>query len=340
MTRTFTTTKAERKAVALLLGLYGPSAGGKTCSAHRLAVGLQRVSGGRVAMVDTENGRGLHYAPKPGDAADPSRLTFDFDHIPLTAPFDSLSYLAAIEHAVNGGAKVIIVDSGSHEHEGEGGLLERHEAELDRIAGNDWKKRERVKFAAWIKPKQDRQRLINRVLQLNVHVIWCFRAKEKMGLERGKDPVSLGWMPVGAPEMAYEFAVGALLPPGANGVPDWTPERPGERTMVKLPNWAKGLVPNKGQPLDEDTGERLALWAAGDVPSGDATPSPASSRAPAEAPGLVDKMLEAYAGVTDHATLAKYEAKRVAVWDDIHPEDQGKLEAAVANARHRVESRS
>jgi len=47
----------------------------------------------------------------------------------------------------------IVVDSMTHEWAGEGGVLEMQEAELERMAGNDWEKRERVKMASWIKPK-------------------------------------------------------------------------------------------------------------------------------------------------------------------------------------------
>ena len=39
-------------------------------------------------------------------------------------------------------------------HDGPGGLLEYHDAELDRIAGKtDWNKRDKCNFTAWIKPK-------------------------------------------------------------------------------------------------------------------------------------------------------------------------------------------
>ena len=48
------------------------------------------------------------------------------------------------------GARVVIVDSMSHAHEGAGGLLDAHEQELERMAGSDLSQRERVKFTAWI----------------------------------------------------------------------------------------------------------------------------------------------------------------------------------------------
>ena len=49
--------KAERKQAKLRLGITGPSGSGKTYSALLIAKGL----GGRIAMIDTENGSGDLY---------------------------------------------------------------------------------------------------------------------------------------------------------------------------------------------------------------------------------------------------------------------------------------
>jgi hypothetical protein len=113
-TRVFEDHEAKRGAVPLLVGLVGPSSGGKTFSALRLATGIQRVTGGDIFVIDTESRRSLHYADQ-----------FKFRHVPFPAPFGPLDYLAAIEYCVKRGAKVVIVDSMSHEHEGPGGVLEQ-----------------------------------------------------------------------------------------------------------------------------------------------------------------------------------------------------------------------
>jgi len=119
MTRTFETKPAVRSQVPLLIGLVSPSGAGKTYSALRLATGIQRVVGGEIFVVDTESRRALHYAEQ-----------FKFKHVQFNAPFGPLDYLAAIEHCVREGAKTIVVDSLSHEHEGPGGVLEMHEQEI------------------------------------------------------------------------------------------------------------------------------------------------------------------------------------------------------------------
>lgn len=261
--RTFTDSPAIRQRVPLLIGLVGPSGGGKTYSALRLATGIQKVTGGKIFYIDSEAKRALHYADQ-----------FDFQHVPFDAPFGSLDYLAAIEHCQRQGAKVIVVDSLSHEHEGPGGLLEFFEAELDRLSrGGDYKKRDRMKFLAWQKPKQNRRKLINAVLQMDVNVICCFRAKEKIKIKKGEDPKPLGWMPIAGEEFIYEMTVNMLLPPAANGVPEWHPDESGERMMIKLPIQFRELFKDR-KPLSEATGEALARWAEGS-PAGETSEQPA-----------------------------------------------------------------
>jgi energy-coupling factor transporter ATP-binding protein EcfA2 len=253
MTRTFTDVQAKRAAVPLLIGLTGPSGSGKTYSALRLATGMQRVTGGDIYGIDTEANRMLHYAG-----------AFKFRHVSFGAPFGSLDYLDAIEHCVNKGARVIVIDSMSHEHEGPGGLLEQHAAEVYRMAGDDWKKAERVKMLAWQKPKQARRRLLNTIIQLPCSFVFCFRAKEKLRMRKGEEPLQLGWMAIAGDEFVYEMTVNALMLPGAQGVPTWHSDQPGERETIKLPAQFSALAKESG-PLTEQTGERFARWAAGDV---------------------------------------------------------------------------
>jgi hypothetical protein len=269
-TRQFSAAPAVRSLVPLLIGFMGPSGGGKTYSALRLATGIQRVAGGDIFVVDTEARRALHYADQ-----------FRFKHVDFQAPFGSLDYLAAVQYCVSEGAGVVIVDSMSHEHSGPGGYLLTQDAELDRMAGDDAAKRERVKMAAWIKPSALRQRMINGILQLNCNFIFCFRAKEKikpMKVDGKTQPVELGFMPIAGEEMLFEQTVNCLLLPRANGVPSWRSDHIGERMMMKLPGQFASLFP-EGKAIDEETGVALAEWAKG----GSATPSDPSAAAIAAA---------------------------------------------------------
>ncbi len=253
MTRTFTALPAVRESVPLLIGLTGPSGGGKTFSALRLATGIQTVTGGDIYAVDTEARRMLHYADK-----------FKFRHLQFDAPFGSLDYLAAIRHCAEQGAKVIIVDSMSHEHEGPGGLLDYQAREFERLGSRD-----AVKMLAWQKPKAARQQLLNGILQIPANFIFCFRAKEKIKMTGGK-VVPQGFMPIAGEEFVFEMTVNALLMPHADGVPTWQSDEPGERMMMKLPEQFRTVFAER-RPLSEEIGRELAAWAAGGSSPADET---------------------------------------------------------------------
>jgi len=254
--RSFIAQDAKRERTPLLIGLTGPSGGGKTYSAHRLAQGIQSVVGGDIYMIDTENRRGLHYADQ-----------FKFKHVDMQPPFGSLDYLSALEWCAKQGAKTIIVDSMSHEHEGPGGLLDLHETELTRLAGNDFGKRERMKMLAWTEPKTRRRQLLNGMLRLDANLIFCFRAKQtaKPVKKDGKTEVEqLGFMPIAGDEFVFEMTLNCLLMPGAGGVPTRHSDQVGEKMMIKLPEQFKAWLSDKESPLDERIGAGLARWAAGE----------------------------------------------------------------------------
>lgn len=263
--RVFTARPAVRESVPLLIGLTGPSGGGKTYSALRLATGIQSVTGGDIYAIDTEARRMLHYADR-----------FKFKHVQFDAPFGSLDYLSAIRQCVEAGARVVIIDSMSHEHEGVGGLLDLHNRELERLGGDASKN-----MLAWQKPKAARTAMINGILQLNANFIFCFRAKEKVKILPGGKPVPQGFMPIAGEELIFEMTVNCLLLPHADGVPTWQSDQVGERLMMKLPEQFKDLFAER-RALSEDIGQHLAEWARGGaVPAIDPEPILAAARAAA-----------------------------------------------------------
>lgn len=265
MTRQFAITPGHRdERMPLFIGLVGPSGSGKTRSAMRLAVGMQSVTGGEIVFINTEGRRGtmdLDNFKKPdGSPA--------IHHMPFEAPFASLDYLDAILEAQKFGARTIVIDSMSHEHEQEGGMLDFQEQELNRMAGDDWKKREAMKMLAWAKPKAARRRLLTRgIMQADMNIIACFRAKETSRPVRkeGKTVVeALGFTPIAGDEFVFECALSAFLPPNCKGVPEWYPDGMGERMAVKRPDHLEGIV-RDGEQLSEEMGARLAKWASGKV---------------------------------------------------------------------------
>ncbi len=302
--RIFDDKPAVREATPLLLGIIGPSGGGKTFSALRLATGIQSVVGGDIWGIDTESRRMLHYADR-----------FKFRHVQFGAPFGSLDYLAAIEHCVRKGAKTIIVDSMSHEHEGPGGVLEQHALETKRLAKLWGCSEDKAQMSAWAGPKQDRRRMINTILQINANIIFCFRAKEKMKLGSGK-PTELGFMPIAGEEFVYEMVLKCLLLPSANGVPTWQSEYPGEKMMMKLPEQFKEIF-DKGPQLDEGIGAKLAEWAGGTAP-----PSPPT--------------IDDYERCTSLTVFEAMEKRRADTWKQVPTARKPQLKAAADAAKERL----
>jgi hypothetical protein len=245
---------AKRENVWLLLGLAGGTGSGKTYSAMRLAKGLSGDK--RFAVVDTENGRASHYADD-----------FAFDVVDLDAPFRPERYQEAIDTCVNAGHKVVVVDSMSHEWDGDGGMLDWQEEEFQRMGSRD-----AVKMTSWIAPKAAHRKFVTRLLQVPAHVIVCFRAAEKVDMvrdEKGKMQVvpkrSLvgldGWVPIAEKRLPFELTLSALLTPDAPGLPK----------PIKLQDQHRPFLP-LDSPITERTGADLGRWAAGEPTEPDDAP--------------------------------------------------------------------
>lgn len=247
---------AVRQAVPLLVGLAGGTGSGKTYSALRLARGLSRQQ--PFAVIDTEAGRAKHYASE-----------FTFDHGDLRPPFTPMAYTEAILSADAAGYGVIVVDSTSHEHAGDGGLLDWQERELDRMARNDYQKREACRMASWIAPKMAHKHFVSKLLQIRAHLILCFRAEEKIELvkdDQGKTVVRPkialtgldGWIPVCEKNLPYELTASFLL----------TCDKPGVPKPIKLQAQHRSFFPLDA-PITEACGAKLVEWASAGAPSFD-----------------------------------------------------------------------
>lgn len=252
---TVTFTPAVRTAIPLLIGVAGGTGSGKTMSALRLARGL--ANNQPFAFIDTENGRGLHYA----------ELFPEMQHASITAPFRPEKYADAIIDGANQ-YPVVVVDSMSHEWAGDGGCLDWH----DEIMGGDQKRN----LMAWIEPKKAHKRMVTRLLQVPSHVVLCFRAEPKVEVGPGNTIIpkpSLtgldGWIPISEKMLPYELTASFLLMADAPGIP-----RP-----IKLQEQHKPFVP-LDQPLSEETGAALAAWAAGST-----TPAAPAAKSPTPAQG-------------------------------------------------------
>lgn len=300
---------AAARDLPLLIGLTSGTGGGKTFSGLRISRGIAQAygRGEKFAVVDTENRRASHYAS-----------LFRFDVMDMEPPFHPERFLEAINAAAKAGYPVVMIDSMSHEHNGPGGILDLHEAEVIRMAGEgpnpSYKRREAVKMAAWIQPKRRRLAMIQGILQAKIAVVFCFRGKQpiEMGDDddrpagdarqqaaRRRTKVTRGeFQPISGDELPYEMAALLVLSRQNPGAVDLSqPNKIGEPV--------KHLI-RDGVKLDEAFGRAMAEWARGEkAPDSEPMRQP-TSVGPGPHPDI-------YVLTTEGKRL---EAKSIADWTD------------------------
>jgi len=179
-------TKAVRKRSKLRLALTGPSGSGKTYSALLIAKGL----GGRVAVIDTENGSASLYSD-----------LLDFDCLELSPPYTPERYIEAIQDADKAGYDTIIIDSTTHEWSGSGGCLEMNEQIAKvKFKGNTW--------SAWSETTPRHRKFIDAMLHCNMHLIATGRSKTETSQEEvngKKKVIKLGMKTEQRDGFEYEF---------------------------------------------------------------------------------------------------------------------------------------
>ena len=219
--------KAERRKAKLRLALTGPAGSGKTYGALLIAQGL----GGRIAMIDTENGSGDLYAD-----------LCDYDVETLTAPYSIQKYLEAIHEAEVSGYDVLIIDSLSHAWSGQGGLLDMHTQLTSNMkSGNS--------YAAWGKITPWQNRLIETMLSSNCHIIATMRSKTDYAMfqtDKGRTEIrKVGLAPVQRDGMDYEFTIVFDL---------------GMEHTVTVSKDRTGLFDKQVFEITQDTGKMLRQW--------------------------------------------------------------------------------
>lgn len=203
---------------------------------------------GKICFADTDRGRAKLYADR-----------FAFDHLDLGEPFRPALFEAAAIAAQKQGADVLIIDNFSHEWTG---LLEWHEQELDRMSKGDFARRDALKMVGWGIVKPPHKHLLQTLYRLNIPVILCCAAENKIAMvekiENGRKktvPVDRGLQPIGDKDIAFAMTASLML---------------GNVTRPGVPQPVKALLPDLqpiialDRPLDEATGARLAAWAHGE----------------------------------------------------------------------------
>lgn len=220
----------------LLISIASASGGGKTWSAMELATGI--CGDEPFAVIDTEAGRAKHY-----------RSRFNFKHLDMTPPFTPERYLQAVKAAEQQGFKAIVIDSMSHEYDGEGGLFDIHDASNGTGPGK------------WKDAKRRHKKMMNGFLQTRSDLIFCLRADEKIDLsqkdDRGKVMVqSQGWVPIQEKRFMYEMTLSLTMTPEAPGV-----------VNLHLPHKIQDqhrMSFNPGEHVTAEAGKMLAAWARGE----------------------------------------------------------------------------
>ena len=131
---------------------------------------------------------------------------------------------------------MIVLDSGSDEWEGPGGVLDLHEATVQRLIRGDDARREKMNFPAWAVAKPPHKKFANEIMRLRAHLIICFRAQPKtaMQLVGGKrNVVDLGLQPICGSALPYKLRWHMLL----------DVDRPGRYTVLKAYEHERHVFP-------------------------------------------------------------------------------------------------
>ena len=181
--------KAIKEQIDLRAAIVGPTGGGKTYTALRLAFAL----GKKVLVIDTERKSARKYA-----AESPDGFKWDYDVIELP-DFSASTYTEAIHLGIKAGYEIIVIDSLSHAWEGEGGILELQQKYGGRY--QDWAKVNPMHFS-----------LIDAILTAPCHMIVTMRSKMDYAMEEeivdGKKKTTvakLGMAPIQRSGVQYEF---------------------------------------------------------------------------------------------------------------------------------------
>lgn len=193
---------ARREAAPVTAAFIGQSGSGKTYSALLFARGLVGPEG-KIGVIDTEGKRALIYA---GD-----EKIGPFEHIDFRAPWSSDRYREAVQAAVGQGWQAVVIDSASHEHEAEGGMLDFADAEARRMA-----QRKDVSRARWIKPKIAHNRYIQTAKSIPAHVLFCIREKALANMDAKNGEPKEIFEPVCEKNFLFEMMIAVRLEPGTH----------------------------------------------------------------------------------------------------------------------------
>lgn len=151
--------KAKAEQAALKMGVYGPPGAGKTFTSLLMAEGLAKVTGKRVAFVDTEHGTDFYCQSVKSRHVHPE--AFDFDAIYSRSLTEIAAAVKALDPAQYG---VLVMDSVTH----------LWEAAIAAYGGGRTRA-DTIPMHAWGKIKKPYKDLMAFSLSSPMHVILCGR---------------------------------------------------------------------------------------------------------------------------------------------------------------------
>jgi len=225
---------AKRELVFSKIALMGASGSGKTYSALRMAKGMSKAlepilgRKARTIMLNNEASRGLYYADE-----------FEYDIADIAAPHNPEKYVEAINECVKAGYDILILDSSSHEWEGDGGCLSIQQG----LGG---------RYTDWGKVTPRHNKFIQAVADSPIHIIATMRGKDQYEVDKtDNNKTTVTKIGVGAKQregFEYEFTATLLIEQQDN--------------FAKAQKDNTHLFENKGRFLiKEEDGEAIVAWA-------------------------------------------------------------------------------
>jgi hypothetical protein len=243
----FQSKPASRGNVKPLIAIHSESGGGKSLSALYLARGIVGPKG-NIQVLDTEQGRGELYSDV---------LPGGYNVIPFPDPFSPARYIEAITYAEGLGAEIIVVDQGSSEWEGPGGVLD--------MAGENEAKGNKG-LSVWKAPKMEHAKFIQKLQRSRCPIIVCLRSKYKSRQvkQNGRTEIVRDEFltPIQDESFIFESTVHGYC----------TQDHAFHPTKISHPSLGRCL-PN-GEPITIKHGESIAKWCA--APGGKSSGMPSS----------------------------------------------------------------
>lgn len=235
MSDEFAFTRATRLAVPLLVSLSGTSGSGKTFSGLLLAAGIAGDSG-QVGMIDAENGRGSMYADDEDIIA---AMPNGYMRTEISAPYTPARYIKALRAAEAAGITVCIVDSTSHEWEGDGGCQDI--AENNKLKG----------MPNWAMAKREHKKFVNFCLSSKMNIIFCLRARDKVKITPDNKVIPVGIQPIAEKNFAFEMLISLIFDEATH-----------QFVGLKVPKMLRSTMEDR-QLITRTHGELLRKWNEG-----------------------------------------------------------------------------